>query len=321
MEYRRLGRSGLQVSVVGLGGNNFGMNLNVAGMPIRADERQSIRVIDAALDAGINFIDSANEYGESEVFVGKAVKGKRDRAVLTSKFANKAGDGPNDTGGSRKHIMHEVEKTLRRMQTDYIDLYQMHRADPITPIEETLRALDDVVRQGKVRYIGCSNYQSWQLSDAVWTSRFHNLSSFVSVQPEYNLLRRGVEQDLLPCCETLGVGLIPYFPLASGLLTGKYRAGEAPDQGTRLGDMPAETTSRMLSGRRMKIVSELNRFAQDRGHTLGELAIGWLAANPLVGTIIAGATKPEQVVANAKGADWKLTQAELDEIDTIAPAR
>ncbi len=321
MEYRRLGASGLEVSVLGLGGNNFGMDLGVSGMPIRANQEESIRVIDKALDLGINFIDTANEYGDSELFIGKALKGKRDKVILATKFGNKIGDGPNAQGGSRKHVMEEVEKSLRRAQTDYIDLYQMHRPDPGTPIEETLRALDDLIHQGKVRYIGCSNFESWQLCEAIWTSRAFNLNSFVSVQPEYNLLRRGMERDLLPCCRAYDIGVIPYWPLASGLLTGKYRSGERLPPDSRLAGMPKELTSQMLSERRMKTIIDLERFAQERGRTIGELAIAWLVANPRVSTIIAGATKPEQVEANSKGADWKLTENELVEIDTISPAR
>jgi len=320
MEYRRLGRSGLKVSVLGLGGNNFGMNLGMAGMPVRADEAQTARVIAQALEAGVNFFDTANEYGDSESFIGRALKGKRHQVVVASKFGTPVGDGPNAQGASRKHLMEQVERSLRRLQTDYIDLYQVHRPDPGTPIEETLRALDDLVRQGKVRYIGCSNFQAWQLCEALWTSRAMNLNAFISVQPEYNLLRRVVERDLLPCCRSYGIGVIPYWPLASGVLTGKYRAGEPPPTGSRMTVVAPQILSRVLSERRLLVVTALERFAQERGHTVGELAIAWLAANPLVSTIIAGATSPEQVAANARAVDWKLTAADLAEVDKISPA-
>ena len=312
MEYRRLGNSGLQVAAVGLGANNFGG---------RCDEQQSALVVDQALDVGATFIDTANSYGgtRSEEFIGKALKGKREKAIIATKFASPIGQGPNQRGGSRKHVMDCVEDSLRRLDTDYIDLYQMHFPEPETPIEETLRALDDLVRQGKVRYIGCSNFAAWQLGEAVWTSRTQNLNGFVSVQPYYNLLRRDVEKELVPFCKAYNIGILPYFPLESGFLTGKYRSGEPPPEGTRLAG--SRNFQRVLSEKNFEVLQGLERFAEERERTVGELAIAWLLANPSVSSVIAGATKPEQVAANVKGVDWHLTAEEMKEIDEIAPAR
>ncbi len=309
MEHRHLGNSGLEVSLLGLGTNNFGS---------RCDEATTARVLDQALDLGVTFIDTANVYSgtKSEEFIGKALRGKRDKFVLGTKFG--MGSGPNSRGGSRKHIMDQIEKSLRRLQTDYVDLYQIHMADPDTPIEETLRALDDLVRQGKVRYIGCSNFAAWQVAEAVWTSRSLNLTSFVSVQPYYNLLKRDIEKELVPFCKAYNVAVIPFFPLESGLLTGKYRHGEPPPKGSRMETAPM--FNRILTEGNFQTVAALERFAQERDHIVGELAIAWLAANPTVSSVIAGATKPEQVVANVKGADWRLSEDDLKEIDRIAPA-
>ncbi|MCH8190973.1 MAG: aldo/keto reductase [Chloroflexi bacterium] len=311
MDHRHLGSSGLEVSVLGLGTNNFGS---------RCDEETTARVLDQALDLGVTFIDTANIYSgtKSEEFIGKALRGKRDKFVLGTKFAMGGGTEPNSRGGSRKHIMDQIDKSLRRLDTDYVDLYQIHIADPGTPIEETLRALDDLVRQGKVRYIGCSNFAAWQVSEAVWTSRTLNLTSFVSVQPYYNLLKRDIEKELVPFCKKYDVGIVPFFPLESGLLTGKYRQGEPAPKGSRM-----DTTtmfSRVLNEGNFRTVAALERFAQERDHTVGELAIAWLLANPTVSSVIAGATKPEQVVANAKAVDWELSDDDLKEIDKIAPA-
>ncbi len=218
MEYRRLGNSGLRVSQVGLGGNNFGG---------RANEQVSINVINHALDMGINFIDTADSYieGRSEELVGKAVKGKRSQVIIATKFGNPRSVGPSEQPGSRNHIMTALEASLKRLSTDYIDLYYLHYPDSGTPIEETLRTLDDMVRAGKVRYIACSNFAAWQLSNAIWTSKFDNLVSFIAVQSKYNLLDRSIEQELVPCCQAYGAGVIPWGPLASGFLIGKYHGG------------------------------------------------------------------------------------------------
>ena len=309
MEYRRLGSSGLKVSEIGLGSNNFGWWI---------DEEASARVINHALDTGINFIDTADIYGQgqSEEFVGSTLKGKRSEVIIASKLANPMGQGLNERGGSRYYIMKAVEASLRRLQTDYIDLYQMHVPDPTTPIEETLRALDDLVRSGKVRYIGCSNYAAWQLCEALWTSRVNSLNSFVTVQPQYNLLDRRVERELVPCCGAYNIGVIPWGPLASGFLTGKYRRGEAVPEGTRLATRPA-MQERMLTEANFATLAKLETFATERGHNVLELAIAWLLSRPYVSSVIAGATKPEQVSANVGAAAWKLTPEEAAEVDKM----
>ncbi|MFQ5933322.1 MAG: aldo/keto reductase [Dehalococcoidia bacterium] len=308
MEYRRLGNSGLMVSTVGLGTNNFGS---------RADEKQSIRVLEQALDLGVNFLDTANVYSgtRSEEIIGKALKGKRDNVLIATKFGLPLGQGPNQKGGSRKNVFDSVEASLRRLDTDHIDLYQVHQPDPTTPIEETLRALDDLVHQGKVRYIGSSNFAAWQLSEAIWTSRTLNLHGFVSEQPYYNLLRRHVERELVPFCQAYGIGIIPYFPLESGFLTGKYRPGQPPEEGTRLAKTPSFQW--VLTEGNFRILAQLEKFAQDREHTVGELAIAWLLANPTVSSVIAGATQPEQVVDNVKAIDWRMTSDEKKALNEI----
>ena len=308
MEYRRLGTSGLKVSAIGLGGNNFGERL---------DEKGTTRIIHQALALGINFIDTANRYGgtRSEELVGRALKGRRGDALIATKFGRSMGDDPNASGGSRKHIMDQVEASLRRLGTEYIDLYQIHVFDPETPIEETLRALDDLIHQGKVRYIGCSGFTAWQVCEAVWTARTLNLNPFVSFQPHYNLLRREAEKELVPFCRSYGLGIIPYFPLASGFLTGKYRPSQPMPEGTRFATSPRY--QRFLTEKNFAILERLEKFAGERGRPVGELAIAWLLANPTVSTVIPGATKPEQVVANVRPVDWKLMPEELKEIDQI----
>ena len=311
MEQRRLGTSGFTVPLLGLGTNNFGG---------RSDEAAALKVIDASIDIGANFFDTANIYTgtKSETIIGKALKGRRDKVILTTKFGLSMGAGPNMQGGSRGHILSELDTSLRRLQTDYLDLYQMHMVDRSTPIEETLRALDDVVRAGKVRYIGCSNYDAWHLVEALHTSRALNLNAFVSVQPYYNLLKRGIERELAPACEAYDIGIIPYFPLESGFLTGKYRPGEGAPSGTRFDKTP--TFQAKLKEDNFAILGALESFAAERGHTVGELAMAWLAARPQVCSVISGASTPEQVQANAKGLEWKLTAEDLAEIDEIVPA-
>jgi aryl-alcohol dehydrogenase-like predicted oxidoreductase len=308
MECRRLGDSGLKVSALGLGTNNFGERL---------DEHESVRVVHAALELGINFIDTANRYGggKSEEFIGKALKGKRGKALIATKFGRVAGKGPNDSGGSRWHIMRAVEASLQKLDTDYIDLYQMHVADPETPIEETLRALDDLIRQGKVLYIGCSGFAAWQLCEATWTARILNVNSFVSVQPPYNLLEREIEEELVPLCRRYDIGIIPYHPLAAGFLTGKYRPGKPIPPGTRFALTPRH--NHFFGEKNFSLLAKLERFAEERSRSVGELALAWLMAKPQVSTIIAGASNPEQLSANLKALDWKLTQEDLNEIDQI----
>ena len=309
MEYRQLGRSGLQVSAIGLGTNNFGRRL---------DDADTAVVINHALDVGINMIDTANSYGGtlSEEYIGRALKGKRQRAVVATKVSSRMSEGPNQAGNSRQHIMTEVENSLRRLSTDYIDLYQIHFTDANTPIEETLRALDDLVRQGKVRYVGCSNFMSWQVCEAVWTSRTLGLTSFVSVQPKYSMLDRQIEAELAPFCREYGVGILPYFPLANGFLTGKYRRGQPAPPGTRLG----EGDRGMFSDANFDILEGLESFAEERGHTILELAFAWLLANPAVSSVIAGATKAEQVVANARTAGWHLSEEDMAEVEALLAA-
>ena len=311
MEYRRLGKSGLLVSAVGLGTNNFGG---------RIDEEASIAVVKEAIDQGITMIDTANSYGQglSEEHIGKAVKGQRDQVILATKVASPVAGGPNRRDASRQHIMQQVEKSLKRLDTDYIDLYQIHFPDHGTPIEETLRALDDLVRQGKVRYIGCSNFASWQACEAMWASRALGLHSFISVQPLYNLLNRGIERELMPFCQAYDLGIVPYFPLASGFLTGKYRSGEPPPEGTRLAGPMGQRT---LNEDNFALLTSLEEFATQRDHTVLELAFDWLLAKPQVSTVIAGATRPEQVRANVAAAEaWSLTPEEVQEVDEIAKA-
>lgn len=309
MEYRYLGPTGLQVSVVGLGTNNFGF---------RMDESSSIRVAKFAIDQGINFLDTANMYGRglSEERIGKALKDVRKGVILATKFGMAMGEGPNSLGGSRHHIMQQVEDSLRLLQTDYIDLYQIHRPDPNTPIEETIRALDDLVHQGKVRYIGCSNFSAWQTCEAVWTSRSLSMASFVTVQPEYNMLNRSIESELLPFCDKYNIGILPFYPLASGFLTGKYVQGKDAPDGTRLaGNERARENT--LTDKNFRILSGLSKFADKHGRPMVELAIAWLLARPSVSSVIAGATKEEQIVANVKACDWQLSADDMDEIDRI----
>ncbi|MFO0540930.1 MAG: aldo/keto reductase [Phenylobacterium sp.] len=309
MQLRRLGNSGLKVSVIGLGCNNFGM---------RIDQAQTRMVVDAALDCGVNFFDTADIYGaaKSEVFLGEALKGKRDKAVLATKFANPMGEGEYLRGGARRYIVKAVEDSLKRLHTDHIDLYQMHVPDPDTPIEETLRALDDLVRAGKVLYVGNSNFAGWQIADADWISRSNGLERFVSAQNNFSLLERGVEREVLPACERFGLGLLPYFPLASGFLTGKYQRGEPPRQGTRLAAW-GKRGAAALSDRNFDRLEALEHWAMQRGRRILDLAFAWLLGHRVVSSVIAGATTPEQVEANARCAEWILTPAEVEEVRAL----
>jgi len=309
MEYRRLGNSGLKVSAVGIGCNNFGM---------RIDQEATNAVVAAALDAGINFFDTADVYGgsQSEVMLGKALAGRRDEVVIATKFASPMGQRPDQKGGSRRYIMQAVEASLRRLGTDYIDLYQMHRPDPDTPIEETLAALDDLVKAGKVRYLGNSNFTGWQIADADWISRSANREQFVSAQNLYSLLERGSAREVLPACERFGLGFLPFFPLASGLLTGKYRKGEPPPEGTRLAAW-GKRGQEALSERNFEKLEKLSAWAEARGKGLLDLAFAWLLGQPVVSSVIAGATRPEQVQANAVAAAWALTPDEVEEVTAL----
>jgi aryl-alcohol dehydrogenase-like predicted oxidoreductase len=290
MRTRSLGEGGPEVSVVGLGTNNFGR---------RCDYDRTLAVIDAALDAGVTLIDTADIYGQgtSEEFIGRALEGRRDRAVIATKFGSEMDERPEERRGSPDYIQWAVEGSLRRLRTDVIDVYQMHRPDPTTPIEETLGALNDLVHDGKVRWIGSSNFTTEQIEAAEEVARGAGFHRFVSAQNEYSLVERAVEDDILPACDRLGIGFLPYFPLASGLLTGKYRRGEAAIEGRLAGrEIPDEQWDR---------TEALQRYAEDRGISLLEAAVGGLLAMPAVTSVIAGATKPEQVRANVAAGDWE----------------
>jgi aryl-alcohol dehydrogenase-like predicted oxidoreductase len=310
MEYKRLGKSGLRVSVTGLGCNNFGM---------RIDKDQTKVVVDKAIELGVTLFDTANIYGgtKSEEFLGVALGDRRKGVVVATKFSGPVGQGPLYGGGSRRHVIQACEDSLRRLGTDYIDLYQYHFPDPNTPVEETLGALDDLVHAGKVRYIGSSNVTGWMVAEADWTSRSGHLAHFVTAQNEYSLLNRKVEQEVVPACKVYGVGLLPYFPLASGLLTGKYKRGEKPPADSRIAAW-GPRGERMLSDQNFDIVEKLQAFADANAKTLLDLAFGWLASHDHVPSVIAGATKPEQVEANVKAAEWKLTPEEMAEVDKLS---
>jgi len=312
MEFRNLGSSGIRVSIVGIGCNNFGR---------RCDQSATAAVVDAAVEAGVNFFDTADIYGPgglSEEYLGKALKKyPRHELVIASKFANPMGEGEAMKGASRRYIMSAVERSLKRLDTDYIDLYQQHVPDPSTPIEETLRALDDLVQQGKVRYIGHSNFSGWQIADADWTARDRNLNRFITAQNLYSLMDRRIEREVIPACEKFGLGMLPYFPLASGLLTGKYNRGQAAPEGTRLA-MWGERGASALSDQNFDVLDRLSQFAADRGHTILELAMGWLASMPVISSVIAGATSPQQVRENVSAAAWRLTPEEMAEVSSLS---
>jgi aryl-alcohol dehydrogenase-like predicted oxidoreductase len=310
MEIRNLGRSGLRVSAIGLGCNNFGA---------RIDQAATTAVIHKAFDQGITLFDTSDTYGDrggSETAMGVVLGDMRKSIVLASKFGMAMSDDGTKIGGSRRYIMTAVEDSLKRLRTDYLDLYQLHQPDPLTPIEETLRALDDLVRSGKVRYIGVSNMAPWAVVGAHWISKTEHLASFVSCQDQYSLLDRSPEKELMPAMREYGLGLLPYFPLASGLLTGKYRRNAPMPENARL-----TTTKRMadrtLTERNWDVAEKLIAFAEARGHTPVELAFSWLLAQAPVSSVIAGATKPEQIEQNVKAGTWKLTAEELAEVDKI----
>ena len=312
MEYRILGNSTLKVSVVGLGTDTFGVG---------ADEKIARAIVDQALDVGVNYIDTADVYGGrlSEQFVGNAVKGKRARVIIATKFgASLSEDGKEFTHlegrGTRDYIMKAVDASLKRLDTDYIDLYQFHMPDPKTPVEDTLRALDELTRSGKVRYVGCSNIAAWELCEALWVSQVAKLVSFVSIQPKYNLLDRRIEDELVPCCKAYNIGIIPWFPLAAGFLTGKYRRGQPFPPGTRFSNKPV-FYKQFISDANFDMLDKLEAFARERGYNVAELAISWLVSQPFISTVIAGATKTEQVSANVAAANWKLTAADMANLD------
>jgi aryl-alcohol dehydrogenase-like predicted oxidoreductase len=309
METRKLGS--LEVTLVGLGCNNFGM---------RIDEEQSTHVVHAALDAGINFFDTADVYGgtRSEQFLGRALGSRRDEVLIATKFVAPIDDDPNHAGAGARWVAQAVEGSLRRLATDRIDLYQQHAPDHNVPIDETLEALDRLVRDGKVREIGNSNFSGDQIEEAEAVSERSGFARFVSAQNHFNLLHREPLRDVVPACARHGLGVLPYFPLASGLLTGKYRRGESPPEGTRLSVLPEDRAARVMSQQNFDQVERLAAFSAERDHTILELAFTWLAAQPAIASIIAGATKPDQVRANVAAVDWKLSKGDLAELEQLA---
>ena len=312
MEQRHVGDSGLRVSLVGLGCNNFAL---------RIDPEASARVIHKALDLGITLFDTADVYGNkggSETCLGNCLGPRRKDIVIASKFGSPMDGSGTREGASRRYILSAVEESLRRLKTDWIDLYQLHRVDLETPPEETLRALDDLVRHGKVRYIGCSSHPAWRLADMQWTARHHGLNRLVACELEYSVLMRDVEHEHVPAMRAHGMGLLPYYPLASGLLSGKYKRGAPLPDGARI-TRGARYAERFLTETNWARLEALEAYAASRGRSLLELAFGWLAAQPVVPSIIAGATSPEQMAMNVAAAGWKLDASDLAEIDRIAP--
>jgi aryl-alcohol dehydrogenase-like predicted oxidoreductase len=312
MQERNVGRSGLRVSAVGLGCNNLGRPL---------DLEASRAVVHKALDLGVTFFDCGDVYGRrggAETILGEVLGARRKDIVLVTKFGRPMDSEGRLKGGSRRYIMTAVEASLKRLKTDWIDLYQYHLVDPLTPLEETVRALDDLVHQGKVRYIGCSHMPAWQVVDATWTARTHDLARFVACEDEYSLLSRDIERELIPAMAQHGIGLLPYYPLASGLLTGKYKRGEPFPADSRFAvikdrDYPAAFMTEANLGR----LDKLNGFCARRGYRLLDVAMSWIASRPLVASVIAGATKAEQVEANVKAAAFPLTADDLAELDEL----
>jgi len=322
MQLKRLGRTGLKVTEICMGTMTFGN---------QAPEETAHAILGRALEAGVNFIDTADVYpvpasvntaGRTEEVVGRWLKGKRQRVVLATKCGARVGPGPNDQGSSRKHILDAIDASLRRLQTDYVDLYQIHWPDTETPLEETVRALDDLVRWGKVRYIGCSNFEAWRLCKALWISDRLSLSRFESVQPQYNLLSRGIERELLPLCDEEGVGVMTYSPLAGGLLSGKYRRDQPPPEGTRFAlDYPTGPLYRERYWHEglFDAVERVREVAQACGVTTVQLAIAWLLQRPGVTSVILGATRLEHLEEALKALDVKLDAATVEALDAIAP--
>ena len=312
MQYVRIGKAGANVSRLCLGTMMFGG---------ATDEPDSIRIIHQALDAGINFVDTANIYnkGAAEEITGKAIHDRRSSVVLATKVRQKVGDGPNDVGASRLHILREIDHSLRRLRTDTIDLYYLHAPDLATPIEESLRALDDCVRQGKVRYIGCSNFRAWMLCEALWTSDRRNLASLVAVQPLYNLVNRDAEVELFPLCEAYGVGVVPYSPLARGVLTGKYRPGEPPPEGSRAARNDKRIRETELREESFAVAQKLRPLAQAHGVTLSQFALAWVLANQAVTSVIIGPRTAEQLEDNLGCLACRLTADDEQAVDALVP--
>ena len=301
MKYRQLGDSGLKVSAVGLGTNQFGGKVS---------QEEVNEILAVSADCGVNFIDTADIYqgGASEAAIGEALEGKRGDFVIATKVGLKSGAGPNDGGASRKHIMDSVQRSLCRLRTDHIDLYQIHAWDDVTPTEETLRALDDLVTEGKVRYVGVSNWSAWQLCLGVSLAEMNGWVRVASVQPHYNLLVRGIEEELIPCCEHFGVGVIPYYPLAGGFLTGKYRKDEAAPEGSRGED--SEYVQNFLADRYYDAIEELEEYAGVQGFSPTQLAIAWLLAQPQVASVISGVTSIQHLEENVGAANWNMSYEE-----------
>jgi aryl-alcohol dehydrogenase-like predicted oxidoreductase len=308
MLYRNLGTSGLKVSVIGLGTNQFGGKVS---------QKIAIEIIDSALDVGINFVDTADVYqeGRSEEYIGNALEGKRDKVLIATKVYHPTNDDPNARGASRKHILQGIEASLKRLKTDYIDLYQIHRWDPETQIEETLRTLEDLIRSGKIRYIGASNFNTWQLTWSIASSKLSNISSFVSIQPHFHMFERDIEKELIPACEYLGIGIIPYFPLAGGFLTGKYKQDQPTPPGSR--GESSQYVQRYMTDLNYSKLAKLETFAHQKKHNLTELAHAWLLAQPMVSSVISGATKVAHVLSNAESFEWELNAADIKQINEI----
>ncbi len=318
MQQRQLGRAGIRVSEVGLGtGGQWGG---------RVDRPEASRIVWAALDAGITYIDTADIYGTwyrgtsaSEEFLGDCLEGIRHRVVLGSKGCQATGPGPNDWGASRGHLMQALEGSLRRLRTDHIDLYQIHRYDLTTSPEETMRTLDDMVSSGKVRYVGASNYAAWQICHCNDLAQWHGWAPLVTTQAHYNLLEREAESELLPFCREMRVGLLPYFPLANGLLAGRYPEGSAPPAGSRAAafDRTRRYLARYATAEGYAVLRRLDAWAGTRGHTLAELAIAWLLAHAEIPCVITGASTPDQITANARAAEWRLDAGQMAEIGAL----
>lgn len=310
MEYRRLGKSGLKVSEICLGTMTFGHG---------ADETESQRMVHLAWDAGVNFFDTANSYsdGESEIILGKALKGRRQDAIVATKFFNPMGKGPNDSGMSRLHIMQAIDDSLKRLQMDYVDIYYIHHVDTQTPLEEMLRALDDLVHQGKVRYTACSNYQAWRLSEALGISERLNLAQFACYQPLYNLVVRDIEQELVPLCEYKGLGIVVWSPLAGGFLSGKYKLGERMQTGTRSEEGWA-FPQRYFAQNADETLQTLIEVSDELGHSPAQVALRWVLEQPMITSAIVGARHAEHLQDNLGAAGWKLEEAELQKLNKVS---
>ncbi len=316
MQFHQLGGSGLSVSVLSLGSNVFGQH---EAFTHYLDESGTFKIVRQAMDLGINFIDTADMYsrGVAETYLGKAITGQRNQLIIASKVGVPVGRSPNQSGLSRAHIMESIEGTLNRLKTDYVDLYYAHCPDPSTPLGETLRAFDDLVRQGKVRYLGCSNFAGWQIATARGMAEHRDYVPWVVSQSPYNLLERSVETEIAPCCSHYGMSIIPYAPLAQGVLTGKYRRGKGISPETRAWKNPSKNLASYMTDENLTTVERLDAWAKDRGHRVSELAIAWLLSKPLVCSVLMAVTRTEQLEANVKATEWKLDPQELEEVQDL----